>query len=60
MWSMPRPHESIVQCGLGSRVEAGSNTSTIALRVVGGNEKGSLKSETIKYDHELCGTRIQE
>jgi extradiol dioxygenase family protein len=30
-------------------VEAGSNTSTVTLRVVGGDEKGSLKSETIKY-----------
>jgi hypothetical protein len=28
-----------------SRVEAGSNTSTVALRVVGGDEKGSLESE---------------
>jgi hypothetical protein len=34
------------------RVEAGSNTSTVTLRVVGGDEKGSLKSETIKYGHE--------
>jgi hypothetical protein len=28
------------------RVEAGSNTSTVTLRVVGGDEKGSLKYET--------------
>jgi hypothetical protein len=27
-------------------VEVGSNTSTVALRVVGGDEKGSLESET--------------
>jgi hypothetical protein len=27
-------------------VEAGSNTSTVALRVVGGDEKGSVESET--------------
>jgi hypothetical protein len=33
-------------------MEAGSNTSTVTLRVVGGNEKGSLKSETVKYDRE--------
>jgi hypothetical protein len=32
-------------------VEAGSNTSIVALRVVGGDEKGSLKSETVKYGH---------
>jgi hypothetical protein len=29
-----------------TRVEAGSNTSTVALRVVRGDEKGSLESET--------------
>jgi hypothetical protein len=29
-------------------VEAGLNTSTVTLRVVGGDEKGSLKTETIK------------
>jgi hypothetical protein len=28
-------------------VEAGSNTSTVTLQVVGGDEKGSLKSETV-------------
>jgi hypothetical protein len=33
-------------------VEAGSNTSTVALRVVGGDEKGSLKTETVKYGPE--------
>jgi hypothetical protein len=32
-----------------TRVEAGSNTSTVTLRVVGGDEKGSLKCETVKY-----------
>jgi hypothetical protein len=30
-------------------VEAGSNTSTVTLRVVGGDKKGSLKSEALKY-----------
>jgi hypothetical protein len=33
------------------RVEAGSNTSTVALWVVGGDEKGSLESDTVKHDH---------
>jgi hypothetical protein len=33
-------------------VEAGSNTSTVTLRVVRGDGKGSLKSETVKYGHE--------
>jgi N-acetyl-gamma-glutamylphosphate reductase len=32
--------------------EAGSNTSTVTQRVVGGDEKGSLKSETVKYGNE--------
>jgi hypothetical protein len=41
-------------------VEAGSNTSTVTLRVVGGEEKGSLKSETVKYGRESQGTRTRE
>jgi hypothetical protein len=31
---------------------AGSNTSTMTLRVVGGDEKRSLKSETVKCGRE--------
>jgi hypothetical protein len=38
-------------------VEAGWNTS---LRVVGGDEKGSLKFETVKYGNEPEGTRTRE
>jgi hypothetical protein len=30
------------------------------LRVAGGDEKGSLKSETVKYGYESKGTRTQE
>jgi hypothetical protein len=41
-------------------VEAGSNTSTVTLRVVGGDEKGNLKSETVKYGYESKGSRTQE
>jgi hypothetical protein len=41
-------------------VEAGSNTSTVSLQVVGGDEKGSLKSEIVKYGREYQGTRAQE
>jgi hypothetical protein len=41
-------------------VDAGSDTSTVTLRVVGGDEKGSLKSETVKYGHESQGTRARE
>jgi hypothetical protein len=43
-----------------TRVEAGSNTSTVILWVVGGDEKGSPRSETVKYDRESQGTRTQE
>jgi hypothetical protein len=35
-----------------TRVDAGPNTSTVNLRVIGGDEKGSLESETVKYGHE--------
>jgi hypothetical protein len=38
-------------------VEAGSNTSTVILLVVGGDEKESLKSERVKYGSEAHGTR---
>jgi hypothetical protein len=41
-------------------VEAGSNTSTVTLRVVGGDEKGSLESETVKYSLEFQGTRTRK
>jgi hypothetical protein len=37
-------------------MEAGSNTSTVTLRVVGGDEKGSLESEMVKYGREFQGT----
>jgi hypothetical protein len=38
-----------------TRVKTRSNTSTVTLRVVGGDEKGSLKSETVKYVRESQG-----
>jgi hypothetical protein len=43
-----------------TRLEAGSNTSTVTLRVVGSDEEGSLKSETVKYGLETKGPRTQE
>jgi hypothetical protein len=49
--------------GLGTvhpRVEAGSNISTVTLRVVGGDEKGSLNCETVKYGRESQGTQTRE
>jgi hypothetical protein len=47
---------TIIDCS--PRVEAGSNTST--LRVVGGDEKESLKCETVKYGLKSQGTRTRE
>jgi hypothetical protein len=41
-------------------MEAGSNTSTVTLRVVRGDEMGSLKSETVKYGREYQRTRTRE
>jgi hypothetical protein len=41
-------------------VEVGSNTFAVTLRVVGGDEKGSLKSDTVKYGRESQGTRTRE
>jgi hypothetical protein len=35
-----------------THVKAGSNTSTVTLRVVGGDEKGRLNSEAVK-----CGRK---
>jgi hypothetical protein len=43
-----------------TRVEAVSNTSTVTLRVIGGDEMGSLKSGTVKYGRESQGTRTRE
>jgi hypothetical protein len=43
-----------------TRVEAGSNTSTVTLRVEGGDEKRSLESETVKYGHDSYGTRTRK
>jgi hypothetical protein len=41
-------------------MEARSNTSTVILRVVRGDEKRSLKYETVKYGHMSQGTLIQQ
>jgi hypothetical protein len=41
-------------------MEVGSNTSTVALRVVRGDEEGSLESEAVKYDRESHGTGTRE
>jgi hypothetical protein len=66
MWcSVCGPHRVIkghviLSQGRESRVEAVLNTFNVALRVVGGDEKGSLESETVKYVHESQGTRTRE
>jgi hypothetical protein len=43
---------------VGSHMEAGSNTSTVALRVVGGDVKWTLESEAVKYDRQSQGTAV--
>jgi hypothetical protein len=49
-----------VSCFLWTRVDAESNSFTVTLRVVGGDEKGSLESETVKYANESYGTRTRK
>jgi hypothetical protein len=39
-------------------VETGSNTSTVALRVVGSDKKGSLEYEVVKYGREYQGNAL--
>jgi hypothetical protein len=62
VWSVPRSYKKIWvgELLVETRVEAGSNTSTVTLRVVGGDENGSLKTETVKYGREIQGTRTRE
>jgi aromatic ring hydroxylase len=57
-----RSYKALVQSSFAriTRVEAGSNTSTVTLRVARGDEEGSLKSVTVKYGRESQGTRTQE
>jgi hypothetical protein len=58
VWSSPKSYNKDLREIRGlSRVEAGS---TVTLRVVGGDEKGSPKSETVKYGRESQGTRTRE
>jgi hypothetical protein len=42
------------------RTERGRIPPPVSLPVVGGNRKGSLESETVKYSRESHGTRIQD
>jgi hypothetical protein len=61
MRSVPRYYkQGQLPVYLNPRVEAGSNISTVTMRVVGGDENGSLKSETVKYGRESQGTRTRE
>jgi hypothetical protein len=41
-------------------VEAGLNTSAVTLQVVGGDEKGSLRTETVKYGREYQGRKTRK
>jgi hypothetical protein len=46
--SIRRLHNKVYRIAAAVR-EAGSNISIVTLRVVGGDEKGSLNSEEVKY-----------
>jgi hypothetical protein len=46
-------HGTIKRLLPGTRVEAGSNTPTVTLRVVEGDEKGSLKSKDSKIRSQV-------
>jgi hypothetical protein len=59
MWSVPRLYNKDTS-KVEPHVELGSNTSIMTLRVVGGNEKRSLKSETVKYGRKSQGTQTRE
>jgi hypothetical protein len=60
VWSVPMGYGKNKDHLNHTRVEDGSNTSTVTLRVVGGNEMGSLKSETVKYGRKSQGARTRE
>jgi hypothetical protein len=60
-WSVPKGYKQDEVWSLfRTRVEAGSNTSTVTLRVVGGDEMGSLESETVKYGRKSQGTKTEK
>jgi hypothetical protein len=59
-WSVPRRYKLNEVWSLVIPVwRRGRIPPTVALRVVGGDEKGSLESETVKYGREsnVTGTR---
>jgi hypothetical protein len=59
--SVPRVYKTDKEDRLSySHGEVESHSSTLALQVVGGDEKGSLESEGVKYSHESHGTRTRE
>jgi hypothetical protein len=51
LWADPRNN---------TRVAATSNDTTVTLRVVGGDEKGSLNFEPVKYGREFKGLRPEK
>jgi hypothetical protein len=71
VWSVPRLHNEIprVTSGLDTKTDRLIDrqsqcdfdlSSTVTLRVAGGDEKGSLKSEAVKYGSESQGNRTRE
>jgi hypothetical protein len=60
--SVPTLYKEISDSSNGSETHVGarSNTFTVTLQVVGGDEKGSLKLETVKYGRESQGSLTRE
>jgi hypothetical protein len=56
----PRLYNILIYSELGETPVRRRGWSTITLRVVGGDEKGSLESETVNYDHESRGCRTRK
>jgi hypothetical protein len=63
-WTLHRPVFAFILLNTGRWIEFRNQipmfTSTVALRVVGGDENGSLESEIVKYGHESHETRTRE
>jgi hypothetical protein len=58
--SVNTPFQLLEECFLCGRCRGYITTITVTLRVVGSDEKGSLKYETVKYGRENQGARTKE
>jgi hypothetical protein len=59
--SAPRYYKAVSEDQImAPSVEKGSNTSTVTLRIVGGDGRENLESETVKYGHQSHETLTRE